>query len=130
MMTMRAVIAATLLAIGSNAADIRYQKPPKAVLDVFNAPPFPVAVPNPSGDTLLLATPVPYPPIADLAKPMLRLAGLRIDPTTNGDHHPPFWTALSLKKNPDGSEKKNTLPANSRPNPLHLRPHRKAIAFT
>src|SRR5260370_23532558 len=103
MMTMRAVIAATLLAIGSNAADIKYQKPPKAVLDVFNAPPFPVAVPNPSGDTLLLATPVPYPPIADLAKPMMRLAGLRIGPTTNGGHHAPLWAALSPKQNPHRS---------------------------
>src|SRR5258708_39672830 len=109
------IIAASLLAIGSNGADIKYQKPPKAVLDVFNAPPFPVAVPNPSGDTLLLATPVPYPPIADLAKPMMRLAGLRIDPTTNGDHHAPFWAALSPKKIPDGSEKKNTLPPDSPP---------------
>src|SRR5260370_13585478 len=103
MMTMRAVLAASLPAIGSNAADIRYQKPPKAVLDVFNAPPFPVAVPNPSGDTLLLATPVPYPPIADLAKPMLRLAGLRIDPTTNGDPPPPFSPALSPNKIPAGA---------------------------
>ena len=124
------LIAASLLAIGSNAADIRYQKPPKAVLDVFNAPPFPVAVPNPSGDTLLLATPVPYPPIADLAKPMMRLAGLRIDPTTNGDHHAPFWTALSLKKIPDGSEKKITLPPNSRPSHFHWSPDGKSIAFT
>src|SRR5258708_36971799 len=100
------IIAASLLAIGSNGADIKYQKPPKAILDVFNAPPFPVAVPNPSGDTLLLATPVPYPPIADLAKPMLRLAGLRIDPTTNGDHPAPLWLAPALKQVPDGSANK------------------------
>jgi dipeptidyl aminopeptidase/acylaminoacyl peptidase len=108
-------LAAFLLAIRSEAADVKYQKPPKAVLDVFNAPQFPVAFPNPSGDTLLLATPVPYPPISDLAKPMLRLAGLRIDPTTNGEHHPLYWSGLLLKKVADGSETKVELPANARP---------------
>src|SRR5215471_7491263 len=37
-------LVATALVPGSQAAEIKYQKPPKAVLDVFNAPPFPVAV--------------------------------------------------------------------------------------
>src|SRR5258708_407930 len=106
-----AVALGALLAIGSEAADVKYQKPPKAVLDVFNAPPFPIAFPNSAGDTLLLATPVLYPPVADLAKPMLRLAGLRIDPTTNGEHHASYWSGLSLRKVGDGSETKIELPA-------------------
>ncbi len=50
-------LGAILLSIGSEAADVKYQKPPQAVLDVFNAPPFPSALPNPAGDTLLLGTP-------------------------------------------------------------------------
>src|SRR5260370_8898003 len=106
-----------------------YEKRWRGVPEVFNARPFPGGVPNPSGDTLLLATPVPYPPIADLAKPMLRLAGLRIDPTTNGEHHAPFWTALSLKKIPDGSGKRNTLPPNPRPSHLPSSPAAKSIPF-
>jgi dipeptidyl aminopeptidase/acylaminoacyl peptidase len=77
----------------------------------------------------LLATPVPYPPIADLAKPMLRLAGLRIDPTTNGEHHAPYWTALSLKKVAGGSEKKITLPPNARPSHFLWSADGKSIAF-
>src|SRR5262249_30958203 len=108
-------LTACLLAIGANAADIKYQKPPKAVLDVFNAPLFPVAFPSPPGDPCSPARRFPYPPIWDLAKPMLRLAGLRIDPTTNGEHHAPYWTALSLKKVADSSEKKIPLPPNARP---------------
>lgn len=108
-------LGAILLSIGTQAADVEYQKPPKAVLDAFNAPPFPVAFPNPKGDTLLLATPVLYPSIADLAKPMLRLAGLRIDPTTNGEHHPSYWSGLLLKKIADGSETRIELPADAQP---------------
>src|SRR5262245_47848029 len=63
-------LAAVFYVIQSEAADGRYQKPPRDVQDVFNAAPFPIAFPNPSGDTLLLAAPVLYPPIGELAKSM------------------------------------------------------------
>ncbi len=39
---------------------------------------------NPAGDALALFTPLRYPPLADLAQPMLPLAGVRINPRTNG----------------------------------------------
>ena len=123
-------LAASTLVSSSQAGEVTYQKPPKAVLDVFNAPPFPVAVPSPSGETLLLATPVPYPPISDLAKPMLRLAGLRIDPTTNGEHHAAYWTALSLKKVGDSSEIKIALLPNARPSHFIWSADAKLIAFS
>ncbi len=123
-------LGAWLFAIGSEAADVKYQKPPKAVLDVFNAPAFPVAFPDPSGGTLLLATPVLYPPIADLAKPMLRLAGLRIDPTTNGEHHASYWSSLSLRKVADGSETKVELPTGARPGSPAWSADGKWFAFT
>src|SRR5215831_19309783 len=110
------VLGAILLAIGSQADNVQYQRPPKPVLDVLNAPVFPYAFPNAAGNTLLLARPVPYPPISDLAAPMLRLAGLRIDPVTNGEHHASYWSAPSLRKIADGSEIKIDLPAGARPN--------------
>ena len=47
-------------------------------------------------DYLVLAEQQRYPAIADLAEPMLRLAGLRINPKTNGPHRPPRVTALTL----------------------------------
>jgi dipeptidyl aminopeptidase/acylaminoacyl peptidase len=60
---------------------------------------------------MLLAQGVRYPPISDLAKPMLRLAGLRINPNTTGPHRAPYFVALTLKKVSDGSERKVELPA-------------------
>jgi dipeptidyl aminopeptidase/acylaminoacyl peptidase len=111
-------------------AELTYQKPPKAVLDVLHAPVSPNAFPNPSGDTLLLATPVLYPPIADLAKPMLRIAGIRIDPSTNGEHHAPYFSALSLKKVTDDSEIKIELPSDARPSSPQWSADGKYIAFT
>jgi len=65
-------------------AQSAYKKPPAAILKVLNAPATPVANVNPTKTQLLLLEPDRYPPIAELAEPMLRLAGLRINPRNNG----------------------------------------------
>jgi dipeptidyl aminopeptidase/acylaminoacyl peptidase len=88
-----------------------YQKPPQAVLDVLNAPVPPTGALSPTRDYMLLAQGVRYPPISELAQPMLRLAGLRINPSTTGRHRAPYFVALTLKKVSDGSERKVELPA-------------------
>jgi dipeptidyl aminopeptidase/acylaminoacyl peptidase len=66
------------------SAQSAYKKPPAAILKVLNAPATPVANVNPPKTHLLLLEPDRYPPIAELAEPMLRLAGLRINPRNNG----------------------------------------------
>ncbi len=91
-----------------------YKKPPKEVLDVLNAPVTPVAVVSPSRDNLLLITGLRYPPLADLAQPMLRLAGLRINPASNSPHRAQYSVAMSLKRISDGSEIKIDLPAGAK----------------
>src|ERR1022692_3037658 len=74
-------------------AELTYQKPPQEILDVLNAPPPPAISVNPSRDYAILMQPLRYPPIAEVAQPMLRLAGLRIDIRTNGPHLPFSSTA-------------------------------------
>ena len=59
---------------------------------MLDAPPPPVVLVAPKREIIALQTPLRYPPVADLAQPMLRLAGLRIDPATNGIHHAPATT--------------------------------------
>jgi len=73
-----------------------YQKAPQPISDILNARPTPLVQVSPDGKWLLAADRLPYPPVSDLAQPMLRLAGLRINPATNGRHHPPRFTALRL----------------------------------
>src|SRR5450755_87748 len=55
-------------------AQTSYQKPPKEILDVMNAPVVPTGTVNPTGDYMIISRQVGYPTIADLAQPMLRLA--------------------------------------------------------
>ncbi len=87
-----------------------YQKPPQAVLDVLNAPVPPAASISPTRDYMLLLQGVRYPPISELAQPMLRLAGLRINPNTSGRHLPNYYVAYSIKGIADGAETRVSLP--------------------
>jgi len=106
--------AAALFLIASFAsfliAQPGYKKPPQDVLDILTAPVTPLASVSPARDTILLSTGLRYPPIADLAQPMLRLAGLRINPSTFGPHRYQYAVALTLKRIADGSEIKIALP--------------------
>ena len=91
-----------------------YRKPPKAVLDVLNSPLTPTLAISPTRHFAMQGQPVRYPPIAELAQPMLRIAGMRINPKTNGLHNTVFNSSLSLRKIPEGTEIKVDLPPNAK----------------
>lgn len=101
---------ALLLSSFNAQAQPTYQKPPQAVLDVLGAPASPLASISPTRDRMLLATPSRYPTIAEMAEPMLRLAGSRINPQTNAAHRTVKIVALTLKNVADGKEIKLALP--------------------
>ena len=87
-----------------------YKKPPKEVMDVLNAPATPTVSISPTRDRMALLQPLRYPPISELAQPMLRLAGLRINPNTNGQHRQPYSVGIKLKNIADGKETVVALP--------------------
>jgi dipeptidyl aminopeptidase/acylaminoacyl peptidase len=96
------------------AQEAHYMKPPQNILDILNAPVTPQLSVSPAKDVMILATQRRYPPIADVSQPMLRLAGSRINPATNGPHLAQYSIALTLKKLADGGETKVTLPADAK----------------
>ncbi len=107
------LLAVALLSVGlalgqaaapSNAVLHGYQKAPQPIPEILNAPPTPQAVVSPNGEMILLGDRLTYPPIADLAQPMLRLAGVRINPATNGRHHPARIVGLHLLSVVDGKQ--------------------------
>ena len=63
-----------------------WQSPPEDLLDVLYAPQLPWVWTAPTGEYLLLADPVLYPPLAELAAPMYKLAGIRVNPALNCVH--------------------------------------------
>jgi dipeptidyl aminopeptidase/acylaminoacyl peptidase len=108
-----------------------YHQAPQPIHDILNAAPTPLVLVSPSSDRLLVADRLANPPIADLAQPMLRLAGLRINPATNGRHHPPRIISLSLVDVATGKTQKVAgLPANAYLSAPEWSPDGKKFAFT
>jgi dipeptidyl aminopeptidase/acylaminoacyl peptidase len=91
-----------------------YRKPPPDVLQVLNAPAIPQTSLSPTRDKILLLEPQLYPPISEVAAPMLGLAGQRINPQTNGAHQQTYYVGLKLKNLADGRETPVSLPPNAR----------------
>jgi dipeptidyl aminopeptidase/acylaminoacyl peptidase len=125
-----AVSLCALLLLACGVAGQGYRKPTQAVLDVLNSPVTPSISISPTRDRMLLATGVRYPPISDLAQPMLRLAGYRINPNTNGRHLAPYFVALSLKRIADGTETKIELPPGAQVGFPQWSPDGRRFAFT
>lgn len=92
-----AVIAETALAAAQQAppTDTGYLLPPPPIVDILDAPPPPLTELSPTRDTLAIIQRASMPPISELAQPMLRLAGRRINPKTNGPHDVRFARARS-----------------------------------
>jgi dipeptidyl aminopeptidase/acylaminoacyl peptidase len=63
-----------------------YDLPPKNILDVLHAPTPPSPVVSPTGADNLLVSNQSYPPMALVAEPYLKLAGLRVEPRTRRKH--------------------------------------------
>lgn len=118
------------MAAGALAAAEIYRKPPQPVLDVLNAPATPVLSLSPAHAAAVEEQPVRYPPIAELAQPMMRLAGMRINPRTNGLHNATFNSSLTLRRVPAGTAVKIDLPPNARLSGVRWSPDGTRFAFT
>ena len=89
----------------------QYQKPPQAILDVLNAPEPPTVFLGPTCERMALAQPLGYPSIADQAEPVLKLAGVRINPRTTMERSYLFyWTRLAVRDLATGKETPVALP--------------------
>src|SRR5678815_5528696 len=119
-----------ILAVVQAAAQTGYQKAPKPIADILNAPPTPVVSLSPTRDRMLLLESAGYPTIAELAEPMLRLGGTRVNPNTNGPHRAPRFNGLRLKNLADGKETRIQLPPGAGLGMAEWSPDGKHFAFT
>jgi len=72
--------------IDNQRSATEWQKPPKEIMEVLHAPKLPAVWTSPTGEYMLLADPIVYPSLAELAAPMHKLAGIRVNPANNGYH--------------------------------------------
>ncbi|NEQ42718.1 MAG: S9 family peptidase [Leptolyngbya sp. SIOISBB] len=88
----------------------QWQSPPKEVLEVLHAQQFPQVWTAPNGEHLLLADRILYPALAELAAPMHKLAGIRVNPVTNSQHGQHGGVNLRLVRVADGTTLPLALP--------------------
>ncbi|MFN3668304.1 MAG: S9 family peptidase [Brevundimonas sp.] len=93
-----------------------YQQPPAPIADILDTRPTPTPSLSPDDTTLALFDRANLPPIAELAEPMLRLAGYRINPRNNGpaNSRVAWLTGLSLQPIAGGAARTVALPADAR----------------
>lgn len=131
--TFRKPLLVALLLVIPAFSQTLYQKPPKAIQDVLDAPAIPGGSLSPTQDRMVLAQPLRYPSITEMFQPMLRLAGLRINPNLNGPHLAQRFIKYTIKSLADGKEVPVQLPKYA--HEVHLSapmwsPDGKQFAFT
>jgi dipeptidyl aminopeptidase/acylaminoacyl peptidase len=113
------------------SAATAYLTPPKIIVDILDAPPTPAVTLDPTRQTLAILERRSMPTIADLAQPVYRLAGTRINPKTNGpQQRTGALFAITLKSIANGSERKVVVPAAARLGGVSFSPDGKRLAFT
>jgi hypothetical protein len=78
--------------------DIVYQKPPREILELVDAPQTPSVVIDDKNENMILFTRNKYSDIAELSETELRLAGLRINPVTNTASRATYYNHIALMK--------------------------------
>ena len=72
-----------MICLSRAGAILGYQAPPKEIREIVDAPPIPALSFSPKRDEILFLQRRSLPPVAEFAKPELKLAGIRIDPDYN-----------------------------------------------
>ncbi|MEM9233703.1 MAG: S9 family peptidase, partial [Pseudomonadota bacterium] len=124
-----ATVAAGLF-VTADARDEGYRLPPAEIADIVLRAPAPSVSVSPDGETLLLLERESLPPVAELAKPMERLAGQRLDAATNDNFNPRNFVGLSLQDIATGEVREVSLPANADIADQNWSPDGRYVAFT
>jgi dipeptidyl aminopeptidase/acylaminoacyl peptidase len=107
-----------------------YLMPPKVIIDMLDAPPAPDVIVGPDRNMIALLYRRSMPAIAELSEPILRVAGSRINPKTNGRQQRGVSViAITLKSIADGTERKVITPPSPNLGGVSFSPDGKRISF-
>lgn len=87
-----------------------YRLPPQEVVDIIDAQPVPAISMSPNREWMLLMERPAMPGIEDISRRMLRLAGMRIDPSANSPFSTSFYSGISLRPLQETQEIKVAMP--------------------
>ena len=125
------IIILCLLVLPSLSADEGYKMPPKAIADLVDAPVTPNVSLSPDKKHILILERSSLPSIEELSQPELRLAGLRINPFTNGRSRSNNYKSIIIQNIKSGKQKKvKGLPKNAKILNVIWSPNGKRIAIS
>ncbi len=125
------ILGFVLLVSSAVSAQTSYQTPPASIANLVNAPSTPAVTFSKDGSFMLLLERTESPSIEDLAQPELRIAGLRINPSTTGPSRAGGYTNLKIKKTATGEEIQVTgLPSPAKMSGFTFSLDERYLAFT
>ena len=107
-----------------------FSLPDNDVVSIIDAPPTPLAMPSPDERFIVLLNYQPHPPISMLARPSVKLAGLRIDPVLGARQRTRKFGGLSVLRVSDGTLRELSMPADAQVSLPVFAPDGKRFAFT
>ncbi len=107
-----------------------YQIPASDIVSIIDSPPTPAASLAPGRRFVALVHFESHPPITQLARPYLALAGLRVDPALGGRQRVRRLTGLSVIALPGGQPRRIELPENRSVSLPIWAPDGRRFAFT
>ncbi len=108
-----------------------YQLPSQAIVDLIDASPTPFLSLDPNRRCLVLMHRPSLPPIEEVGTEEVRLAGLRIDPVTNGPSRVPYSTGFTIRDIHTAEDREVTgLPTDARLGQIRFSPSGDHFAFT
>ena len=112
------------------AQDEGYQLPPQEVVDIVTRAPSPGVSVSPDNDRILLLQREALPPVAELARPMEKLAGLRLDAAINDRYGTRATVGLALQDIASGDVRQVTLPPEADIADISWKPDGSMVVFT
>jgi dipeptidyl aminopeptidase/acylaminoacyl peptidase len=109
---------------------VPYQTPAPDIVAIIDAPPTPAAVLGPGRRFAALVHYESHPPVSDLARPFLSLAGIRVDPAIAGRQRTRRLTGISVLELASGALRPVELPAGKSVGVPVWAPDGRRFAFT
>lgn len=110
---------------------VRYQTPPKELLDLIDAPSTPILSLSPNKQFYMLAYPQEMPDLLELTQPELKIAGLRINPDNYGHSNHQSYNRIEIVEiNSMKTIKLSGIPEEYQITTFHWSPNSEYIALS
>lgn len=108
-----------------------YQKPPKEMIDIVEAATSKSVTVSGSGNLMLILETDGYPSIKEIAKPLVKIAGLRIDAKNYSNAKAVYFASIEIKNLKTGDNYGlSGIPAGAKIKDVQLSPDEKLVAFS